>query len=326
MPAVWAYSITAPGNTCEDARLLGGGTNIQYPEGNDQGQAGWDIGLDFKEIFNLAQNLGNLKAGLITRLAINLHGCPGKIDAAGGGGTEATMFNSAQLFNTYSGPLMFINSMLAAEAVVLIMGCNVAKGKAGEEFLSDLSRWAFRGHKVVGFSRIGETLRQYRQGEYCSEPGMRDTTYDEPSAGEPVVQVEREQEVLSLPWASETSPHAKIAKDGKIILGEEPLPPGTDYSANSYMIGRWTVSAGSWNGWFIFQKDKTVYWMNEDGRGGKHTGSWGSFDGAVGWSFSDDPPGWKRDWQVLEPLRSTLNGRVYIKGQPHGFFIMSKQS
>jgi hypothetical protein len=164
MPAVWAYSTAVPGLICEDARLLGDGTDIQYPAGNDRGQAGWDIGLGFKDIRGLAALLGNINQarGRITRLAINLHGAPGKIDANGTAGQEKDFYDSTKLFNEYKVQLESINAVLDAGAVVLIMGCMVGRGKLGEDFLSELSRWAFRGHKVVGFWGIGETLRQAR--------------------------------------------------------------------------------------------------------------------------------------------------------------------
>jgi hypothetical protein len=325
MPAVWAYSKAAPGKTCLDARLLGGGTKLQYPAGNDKGQAGWDIGLMFDTIGDLSYKLSQLDAGQITRLALNLHGSPGKIDALSGG-TEASMFDFTQLWNRYSSPLVFINRLLAAGAPVLIMGCNVAKGKEGEEFLSELSARAFKGHKVVGFSTIGETLGQFRSGGSCTEPGMRDSPYDNSSAGQPTVQAQREKEYLSLPWANETSPHAKVALDGKIISGAETPPPATNYSFDSYLPGTWSVSIGDWQGYFVFQADGNSFWIDQANPGRRHAGKWYTMAGSVDWSFSDDAPGWKRTFEVLTPLKSTLNGNITIDGRPHGFFTMSKQA
>lgn len=60
MTAVWAYSKAAPGKTCEDARLLGDGTQLQFPQGNDKGQAGWDVGLMFDTFADLAQKITSL--------------------------------------------------------------------------------------------------------------------------------------------------------------------------------------------------------------------------------------------------------------------------
>lgn len=325
MPAVWAYSKAAPGKTCQDARLLGGGTKLQYPAGNDRGQAGWDIGLMFHTIGDLSENLGQLEGGPITRLAINLHGSAGKIDATSGG-TEASMFNFTQLWNRYSSQLVYVNLLLTAGAPVIIMGCNVAKGEEGQEFLSELSARAFKGHKVVGYTTIGETLRQFRSGGSCSEPGMRDTPYDNPSAGLPTVQAQREKEVLTLPWASETSPHAKVALNGKIIFGAEAPTPATNYGPSQYMPGTWSVAIGGWAGYFMFQADGNAFWTDQSNPGRRHSGKWYTMAGSVNWSYSDDAPGWKRDFEVLTPLKSTLNGNVTINGVPHGFFTMSKQT
>src|SRR5262249_34555608 len=112
MPAVWAYSTGAPGKTCADARLLGGGTKIQYPDGNEKGQAGWDTGLQFSTLGDLAEKLRVLPGRPITRLALNLHGSPGKIDAISGG-TPASMLDFTQLWKSYSSQLRLINGLLA---------------------------------------------------------------------------------------------------------------------------------------------------------------------------------------------------------------------
>lgn len=326
MPAVWAYSIAAPGKTCADARLLWGGTKLQYPEGNDKGQSGWDIGLMFTTFGDLAEKLRVLpmpKDEAITRLAINLHGTPGKIDA-GGLAVEADMYDFNKLWNRYSSQLALINLRLADGAVVLIMGCNVAKGDVGAQFLVDLSKFAFPKHKVVGFTKIGETMRQFRSGESCTEPGMRDTPYDNPSEGLPTIKAQREMDTLSLPWASETSPHAKIALNGEIISGAEPAIPTTDYSFNNYLPGSWSITIGDWNGYFVFSRGGDVYWTDSTLR--KHPGKWWTMAGCIQWSFSDDAAGWVRIFEILTLLKATLNGKITIKGRDHGFFTMSKQT
>jgi hypothetical protein len=189
----------------------------------------------------------------------------------------------------------------------------------------DMSKTAFPGHKVVGFKTIGETLRQYRRGESCTEPGMRDTPYDTPSEGFPEIKAQREKDVLTLPWASEDSPNAKVALNGTITKGAEQPVAQTDLSFQSYLPGTWNVTIGSWNGYFVFSSNNTVYWFTDESRV-PHYGKWGTMAGSIDWSFSDDPPGWVRDFQVLTPLKSSLNGTITIKGVPHGFFTMSKLS
>ncbi|MBR0798610.1 DUF4347 domain-containing protein [Bradyrhizobium jicamae] len=329
MTAIWAYSYGAPGLYCEDARLLGGGTEIrfpdggkvEYPYGTDTGQAGWDVGLMFHTLGELAEKLRTLrqdKGYSISRLAIDVHGAPGKILADG----DNKEYDSTQLINKYSSQLALINMMLDPGAVVLFMGCQVASGDAGAQFLVDLSTYAFKGHQVVGFTTIGETLRQARPGAACQEPGMRDTPYDMPSAGMPGIQLQREKEALSLPWASEISPHAKIARNGEIIHGAEPSL-SVDFNPVTYMPGSWSVTVGNWTGYFVFTSPTDVYWTDETMR--RHPGKWSAFDGSVTWTFSDDDPNWMRRWEVILPLKSTVQGNVTIKEIPHGFFTMSKQ-
>ena len=327
MTAIWAYSKAAPGKTCEDAKLLGGGTDIKYPAGNEHGQAGWEVGLMFDTFADMTTKLQSLmtkKGDKITRLAINLHGMPGKIDADSVG-TEPSMFDFASLQSRYSSQLVAINSMLSNDAPVLIMGCNVAKGVDGDKFLTEMSDKSFKGHKVVGFTTIGETLRQFRSGGFCSEPGMRDSPYDNPSAGMPKIQAEREKEVLNLPWASETSPHAKVALNGKIVSGAETPVAATNYSTQSYLPGTWSVKIGNWEGYFMFKADGTAEWT-EIVATRRHQGKWKVSGVSVEWSFSDDTPGWTRTFAVTTPLKSNLDGKITINGNPHGFFQMFKQT
>jgi hypothetical protein len=326
MTAIWAYSTNAPGKTCPDARLLGGGTTIQYPAGNDTGQAGWDIGLMFNGVGDLGEKLQSLTADkgyVITRLAVNLHGSPGRIDVDSVG-TEAGSYDFKRLWERKSSQLLQINGLLGSGAVVLIMGCNSARGEEGAALLKQLSSEVFKNHKVVGFTTVGMTLRQFRHGEFCSEPGMRDSDYENSSVDMPRLQEQREKEVLALPWASETSPHAKIALNGVIISGAEPPVPTTDYNPDVYLPGTWSVEIGPWKGYFVFSNKRTVFWMEET-LGFRHPGKWSVYDGGLYWSFDDDPRDWKRDWEVILPLKSSVSGNVTIKGVPHGFFKMLKQ-
>jgi hypothetical protein len=322
MTAIWAYSTNVPGKTCADARLLGGGTTIQYPAGNDSGQAGWDIGLMFNNLGDLSEKLRALKAP-ISRLAINVHGSPGKFDADSVG-TEAGSYDFKRLWQRYSSQLLQINGLLGSGAVVLIMGCNAARGEEGAALLKELSSEVFKNHKVVGFTTVGVTLRQYRHGEYCSDPGMRDSDYDNSSVNMPSLQEQREEKVLTLPWASENSPHAKIALNGAIIHGEEPPPPTADYNPDVYLPGTWRVEIGPWKGYFVFSKQRGVFWTDET-PAFRHPGKWRVYDGGLYWSFDDDPRDWKRDWEVILPLKSSVSGNVTIKRAPHGFFKMFKQ-
>lgn len=333
MAAVWAYSLNVPGKTCEDAKLLGEGTKLQYPAGNDRGQAGWDVGVAFSNFGELSGALRDIRSNTsISRLAINVHGSPGEIDADG----NKSAYGFDRLWDRYSSQLVFMNVLLNAGAPVLIMGCNVAKGIVGATFLMDLSRKAFPARDVTAFTTVGETLRQFRRGEGCTEPGMRDTPYENNSFGMPEVQKAREKEVLTLPWASEYSPHALVARDGKLVkLGGKTLsederqtlltPPQSDFSMDNYLPGTWNASAGCWKGYFVFKKDKSAYWMTEL-QGPIHRGKWWTSPGSIVWEFEDDPRGWKRRIEMYTPLKSTMTASVTINGKNHGAFSMSKLS
>jgi hypothetical protein len=321
--AVWAYSLNSPGNTCEDARLLGDGS-VLYPYGNERGQAGWDYGLDFSGVGDLSIKLGKLKADKdisIIRLAINLHGLPGKIDA-NSLGTEDGMLDFKRLVPHYFSQLCLINRTLSSGAIVLFMGCNVGKGEEGSEFLMKLSDQVFSGHKVVGFTTISETMQQYRS-KGCSEPGMRDTPYENPSEGMPTLKLEREKELLTLPWASEESPHAKVAFNGKIIKAPTEASTSVDYSPDAYLPGSWTVTIGKWNGWFMFKRDHTVLWADENPTA-MHPGKWYLYDGGIEWYFSDDSPQFRRRFTVPANTKPPLNGNIV--GGGGGVFTMYKMT
>ena len=58
-----------PGKVCTNARLKG--SNLKYPTGTTSGQAGWDVGINFISLSDLATQLKNkFKRGEISRLAI----------------------------------------------------------------------------------------------------------------------------------------------------------------------------------------------------------------------------------------------------------------
>jgi len=257
-----------------------------------------------------------------------VHGAPGAIDADANGSS----YNFNALWNKYSSQLVFINNLLDAGALVLIMGCNVASSDVGAAFLTQLSSQVFKSHKVVGFKTVGVTLRQFRQGEQCSEPGMRDTPYDNPSnplpVGTPGLDFEREKELLSLPWASETSPHVKIAQNGAIIFGAEPAVPTTDYSADAYLPGTWSVESGAWKGYYIFAKRLDCYWMDAAGTI-RHHGQWyfPPGTGSVAWRFDEEGPDWnsRPEYEVLLPLQTIVPGNKTLKAAPYGSFRMIKQ-
>jgi hypothetical protein len=78
-----------------------------------------------------------------------------------------------------------IGSVLSSEDVVLLMGCNAGKGFQGSDLLIELSKiWANR--KVVGFTKVmAFGWARMRLGEFCSEPGYRETNEEIECKGTP---------------------------------------------------------------------------------------------------------------------------------------------
>jgi hypothetical protein len=335
MTTIWAVSSAAPGKTCADARLLGGGTKLEYPQGNDKGQAGWDVGLGFDTFVDLAQKIVALKKSknlAITRLAINLHGAPGRIDADSKGTNYDTAYDFDKLWKVYRQQMQQINGALEGNAMVLIMGCNVAAGDEGKQFLEKLSSQAFPNHPVVGFTTIGITARQYRNGGSCSEPGMRDSPYETPSEYLPEKdKTEREKEAMTLPWASEQSPHAAVALNGKITRrpAGDAATPQTDYSPENYIVGLWLARIGNWEGHFTFRKDHTCSWKSlapAASGANSDVGTWKVVGGRVEWQFQNDKKNnynRQRIFRVEPPMQVNMKG--VIVGEDTGLFDMAKQ-
>jgi hypothetical protein len=317
MVAVWAAGdihITV----CADGSFPRGGQYV-YPAGDEHGQYGWDIGVNYKSVPDLLTQLLPTPYRKIDRLALNEHGAPGTFLLRG---AELTLESIAtdQIQNT----LRSIRGFLSPSAVVLLMACNCGAGNDGTAFLTKLSL-IFSGMTVVGFKTVGFQMSQYRRGELCANPGLRDTDYDNPAADE-TAEIQRygNGQYLKLPWASETSTHAKVARNGAIISGAEPQVAPTNYSPDAYLPGTWSVTIGDWRGYFLFKRSHEAAWTDESPTR-RHPGKWWLKDGSVYWSFDDDPPGWQRIFEVIGPLKSTVNGGATINGVQHGFFTMSKQ-
>lgn len=237
---VWANSRDVPGYVCSDARLTER-SEIHIPfmdrplAVGDRlyGQAGWQIGVNFRDLADLARQLKTLplpsylpgggrpiRHGEIQRLAIHAHGAAGTIFI---NGQDDARTLTAQTVNANHAHLHEIGLMTpdspSNPAVILFVGCLAGGTRSGTELLIALSRvWPNR--KVVAFATLGYAPggRMLRSGQGCSEPGMRDTNALYP--GEADANVGRYWEDLaSWPWASESSARAKVALNGAIILG-----------------------------------------------------------------------------------------------------------
>jgi hypothetical protein len=310
----------APLYVCADGSFPKGGSYL-YPDGDDKGQYGWDVGINYKSVPDLLTQLLPLPYQKIDRLALDEHGFPGEFQLTG---AKLTLENIAT--EPIQNTLRSICGFLSPDAVLLLVGCMSGMGDVGTEFLAQLSRF-FPGRKVVGFITVGVSLQPRRKGADCNNPGMKITDYD--NAPEPGSKEDERRygngELLYLKWAHESDPHAKVARDGRIIRSPPEAPGGpSDVSPEAYLPGTWSVTIGDWRGYFLFGKSHDVAWQDEIPTR-RHTGKWWARDGSVYWSFNDDQPGWQRTFEVAGGLKSTVQGTATINGVPHGFFTMSKQ-
>jgi hypothetical protein len=238
--AVWATSTNAPLNTCEEARLPG---DQSYPLGTSEGQAGWDISVRFSRAPTLAQRLKDGikgRAPLIDRLAINAHGDPGHFDLdsqctspllQGTSDIYAKML-APDTISKFRAAIDAVTPLLAANASVLLMGCNAGRGDLGGQLLIELSK-IWRGRTVTAFTTIGVSHQMNQTGRFCQIPGMRDTEFEH-AAPEGVDRYSGGR-INNYPWAHETSTHAKTAKDGVITRDPEPKLGGN----TDFIIANW---------------------------------------------------------------------------------------
>jgi hypothetical protein len=347
MVNVWAVSAASPGSICSNAQVLAS-PRVLYPaginpseKGSGAGQAGWDVGVSFTTFAGLATKLLEIKTakGSFARLAIDLHGAEGVIDADSKGKytppsnillddagypVSGNHYNMADLRKKYRAQLQMINSCIDVGGMLLFHGCNVAMGQIGERFLIEISKEFFPGKSVVAFSTVQYFSRsQMRPGEMCANPGSLDSDYTTSSFDNEAEEARRWTGIYASPqWASENSSNAKVAKDGVITKGKEKAPEETVYTVDAYLPGTWSVTIGGWSGFFLFATNKGCSWS--DG-GIRHTGKWKVVGSGAQWRFDDDLKGWERDFFLAAPFKSNMQGDIKIKDVPHGGFVMSKQ-
>jgi hypothetical protein len=238
--AIWANAPDVPGAVCADARLRGRNGGPAYPAGETYGQGGWDMGIQFSSLADLARKLfgspvntpshlcGNwvrdcapIRRGQVTRLAINAHGLAGQVFVNGRSGPALT----SESVSASHGDLHNIGLSTSESAVILLMGCLAGQGAEGTRLLQALSR-VWPGRTVVGFATIGYAPggAMKRPGDPCTEPGMRDTSNTSGSLSSAVEDRAYGgiwNDLGRLPWASEVSPHAKVVQNGAVILGAQ---------------------------------------------------------------------------------------------------------
>jgi hypothetical protein len=245
---VWADSRDVPAMTCANARLGGAASHPANPNGQTNGQGGWDIGLRFMNLTDLAGQLEQLQKtlpwhmcnhlswppkwtcpgiGKVTQLAINAHGIPGTL-YTGGSPDGTKVFDpraehfaiSVENLRAVAGDLLRIRDAMDLGATVFLMGCLAGQGQDGTDMLKVLSQ-CWPGRRIVAFTTVGfqDADLMLRDGKFCTEPGMRDTqaVNQSPPGLAPWGEETMWKNLNMLPWASETSPGAKIALNGQII-------------------------------------------------------------------------------------------------------------
>jgi Domain of unknown function (DUF4347) len=345
MTDVWCTGRDVAGTVCKDARLRKRGEKTVVTTDQVYGQAGWDVGVRFENCRDLAEKLKQLPLWGANRIAVNAHGAPGEF-YINGQDQEALKLANCRDQSKFDG-LKELHFRTASGGTILFVGCQMASGKAGSEVLERLSNDLFPQRRVVAFTTIGfdasgPDTQQRLTGsrspfdDVCTEPGSRDTPFDNPGEGRdrgryftpnPSSGKSLWEDLDAMPWASESSKHAKTALNGKIIKGADldPKTEATDFGAAAYLPGTWSVSIGNWQGYFGFSKDGTCYWA-EQAPVKRFPGKWSADATGARWAYPSDAPNFARTFTIKVPLKSTVNGEVLVKGRNSGFFVMSKQT
>jgi len=133
-------------------------------------------------------------------------------------------------FERFEREFALIERCFHDNAIVFLMGCRIAAGPPGEALLKALSvRWS--GARIAAISSIGYIDASWQSKPQSkgtrTYPGMRDTQYPNHKVpGGPPRDYEYKKiwnDLERLPWASERSPHVKVAFRG-VLLTQKPEP------------------------------------------------------------------------------------------------------
>lgn len=231
---IWASGAHTPHMVLEDPRMT--------PRNVDtaRGQSGWDMGLAFNSFMDLATSLsrakpahlggGGIRRNTVARLAFVAHGMPGVVDVDQNESNAAlgvpTPAGSSSLTDDriahYDRELELIRDALRQNAVVYVAACQAADGTAGENLLKSLSR-RWPTVTVVGIRTLAAVVSGMSPPGSAGKMhgGLRDTRYANGNRRPGEVRDYENTAFVSnlnrLPWMSETSPHATVARDGNII-------------------------------------------------------------------------------------------------------------
>lgn len=215
------------------------------------GQDNWDVAFEFAKLSDLASsidggfslpshscgnwvfNCGPIEDNQIVKLAIMAHGGPGVVDIDNKIGKDVdsggNFLTDPGILNVSSIParkadLDKILKKLGWRATVYLMCCMAADADAGRDLLKALSKaWEKKEIKVVGFRTIlyaagpGQ-VKKGSQGSSCYA-GCRETHYSNGKTGTTPRPYEGTQwaSLTELPWASESTPHARMAQKGALL-------------------------------------------------------------------------------------------------------------
>jgi hypothetical protein len=222
------------------AQLTGGAQIPDWVEDDEREASGCSAGLWIRDtlfprrlpgfIQRCAGPIRNVQRGEIRRLALHAHGRPGELLIDGANQPGIT----AERLTYFRARLGHLFEFTTYDAVVLFMGCTAGQADAGTSLLRRLSEvWSAR--TFVAFTTVGVSAGRamHRSGRGIeSNVGMRDSPYaeghvdgydytDTPATDEHGHPVVRNGHPISewehLPWASETSPHAKVIRNGVIL-------------------------------------------------------------------------------------------------------------
>lgn len=209
------------GRLCDSASL-DSNQGLSYPDGTLQGQAGWDRAVKFSSPTDLNVKLDkmNIPRGGIGRLAIMAHGkTGGKVDIFGRDFEEQGNLNPDTVEEIRYSLQRIGRYTQDTGSLILFFGCVAGKGERGTQLLVKLSQ-LWPGRSVVGFTTLGDRHpgeMGRKGGSDCELQGMRDTDAFGDDFGSNMSQSELDNlwnDLAKMPWASETSPHAKVALNG----------------------------------------------------------------------------------------------------------------
>ncbi len=232
------------------------GSKEEYPGGTKNGQAGWDIAIEIKNLHDLAEKLTSgvfrlkkgfwgpwvddtdrpIKRGEIYRLALHCHGKPGESHVNGTtnpGLTASTRIENKPVLSlanlkAFRDDLVTIGLYTNGGSTILFLSCytgaklkfNGSQLSGGHDLLKELSR-IWPGRTVVAFNSMSWRWPP----DMLAGPAINNEQYcgtrDTDNLNEPHAVNEDDLRIMwrdlqKLPWRSECSPHSVIAKDGRI--------------------------------------------------------------------------------------------------------------